>query len=67
MLNFTGIYPLGAAPIHANGQTNMSKLVDAVHGYPKAFKRPVAHRDKKLLVTVGADSPFTRTYTLRLF
>jgi hypothetical protein len=67
MLNFTGIPPLGTAPIHAKGQTNIPKLIDAFHDYPKASKRPVAHRDMKLLVIVTAESLFTRTHTLRFF
>jgi len=67
MLNFTGILPLGAAPIHANGQTDVPKIIDAFHDYPKASKLSVAHRDKKFFVIVTAESLFTRTYTLRLF
>lgn len=45
----------------------MPNLIDSFHDYPKASKRSVAHRDRKLLVTVTAESLFTRTYTLRLF
>jgi hypothetical protein len=67
MLNFTGIPPLGTAPIHAKGQTNTPKLIDAFYDYPKASKRPLAHRDMKLLVIVTVESLFTRTHTLRLF
>jgi hypothetical protein len=67
MLNFTGIPLFGAAPIHANRETDMPKLIDTFHDYPKTSRQPVAHRDIKLLVIVATEVLFTRTYTLRLF
>jgi hypothetical protein len=56
-----GISPLGAAPIPANGQTDILKLTVAFYDYTKTSKRPAAQRDKKLLVTVTAEIFFTRT------
>jgi hypothetical protein len=67
MLNFTDIPPLGAAPVHANGQKDMSKLIGAFHDYLKASTLPVAQRDNKLFVIMKAESLFKRTYNLRLF
>jgi len=45
----------------------MPNLIDGFHDYPKASKWPVAHRDRKLLVIVTAQSLFTRMYTLGFF